>query len=174
MKKTDLKHNLRIKKPKIDSTVFIAKGAQVIGDVVLNPYSSIWYNSVLRADINNIIIGSRSNIQDNCTLHLENNKGILVGDDVTIGHNVILHGCTIGDGALIGMGSIIMNGVKIGRGATIGAGALIIDNTTIPDYCVAVGAPVRVIKKQTEKAYIENVKWAQKYVELAKVHKDQI
>ena len=174
MKKTDLKHNLRIKKPKIDSTVFIAKGAQVIGDVVLNPYSSIWYNSVLRADINNIIIGSRSNIQDNCTLHLENNKGILVGDDVTIGHNVILHGCTIGDGALIGMGSIIMNGVKIGRGATIGAGALIIDNTTIPDYCVAVGAPVRVIKKQTEKAYTENVKWAQKYVELATLHKDQI
>ena len=174
MKKTDLKHELRIKKPKIDSTVFIAKGAQVIGDVVLNPYSSIWYNSVLRADINNIIIGSRSNIQDNCTLHLENNKGILVGDDVTIGHNVILHGCTIGDGALIGMGSIIMNGVKIGRGATVGAGAVIMENITIPDYCVVVGVPGKIIKKQTEKAYTENVKWAQKYVKLAALHKNQI
>jgi len=174
MKKTDLKHNLRIKKPKIDSTVFIAKGAQVIGDIVIKPYSSIWYNSVLRADINDIIIGSRSNIQDNCTLHLENNQGIMIGDDVTIGHNVILHGCTISDGALIGMGSIIMNGVKIGKGATIGAGAVIMENITIPDYCLAVGVPGRVIKKQTEKAYIENVKWAQKYVELAKVHKDQI
>ena len=89
---------------------------------MLKEDSSVWYNCVLRADINKIHIGGRSNIQDNSTIHLENDLGVIVGNDVTVGHNVILHGCAIGDGALIGMGAIIMNGVQIGKGAIVGAG----------------------------------------------------
>ena len=132
MDKTDLKDNITIKTPDIDSTAFIADGARVIGDVMLKKDSSVWYNSVVRADINSIVIGERSNIQDNSVVHLENDQGVIVGSDVTIGHNVILHGCTIGDGVLVGMGAIIMNGVNIGKGSVIGAGAVIKQNMIIP------------------------------------------
>ncbi len=173
MDKTELNKNTRIKTPKLDPTSFIAKGAKIIGDVTLKPHSSIWYNCVLRADINTIIIGERSNIQDNSTIHLENDQGVLVGNDVTVGHNVILHGCTIEDGALVGMGAIVMNGVKIGKGAVIGAGAVLMENMVVPDYSVAVGIPGKIIKKLTNQTYIENVRWAKKYVKLAKLHKEQ-
>ena len=125
MEKTQLKEDLKITTPNIANSAFVAKGAKVIGSVILKSYSSVWYNCVLRADINKIIIGKRSNIQDNSTIHLENDQGVKVGNDVTVGHNVILHGCSIKDGALIGMGAIIMNGVKVGKGSVIGAGSVI-------------------------------------------------
>ena len=128
---------------------------------------------VLRADINTIIIGERSNIQDNSTIHLENDQGVEVGNDVTVGHNVILHGCSVKDGALIGMGAIIMNGVKVGKGSIIGAGSVIMEQMIIPDYSVVVGIPGKIIKTRTEKAYQENIKWAKKYVQLSKIHKNQ-
>ena len=134
MDKTQLKDNVIIKTPQIDETAFIAPGARVVGDVILKPHSSIWYNTVARADINQITIGERSNIQDNSVIHLENDQGVVIGNDVTIGHNAIIHGCTIHDGALIGMGSIIMNGATIGKGAVIGAGALIKENMHVSDY----------------------------------------
>ena len=173
MEKTQLKEDLKIATPNIANSAFVAKGAKVIGSVTLKSHSSVWYNCVLRADINKIIIGERSNIQDNSTIHLENDQGVKVGNDVTVGHNVILHGCSIKDGALIGMGAIIMNGVKVGKGSVIGAGSVIMEQMIIPDYSVVVGIPGKIIKTRTEKAYKENVKWAKKYVQLSKIHKNQ-
>ncbi len=173
MKKTQLKENIKIAKPNISPDAFIADGAKIIGDVTLKKDSSVWYNSVLRADINKITIGERSNIQDNSTIHLENDQGVIVGNDVTVGHNVILHGCTIGDGALIGMGAIIMNSVQIGKGAIIGAGSVIMEQKVIPNYSVVIGIPGKIIKTNTNFAYRENVQWAKKYVQLARIHRNQ-
>ena len=174
MEKSQLRKDLKIGTPNLHPTSFIAKGAKIIGDVELKSYASVWYNSVLRADINKIIIGERSNIQDNSTIHLENDLGVQVGNDVTVGHNVILHGCTIENGALIGMGSIIMNGVKVGKGSIIGAGSVITEKMIIPDFSVVVGIPGKIIKTIKEDSIIDNIKWAKKYVELAKIHKKQL
>ena len=171
MEKSDIRDNVTIKTPQIDETAFIADGARVIGDVILKAESSIWYNTVARADINQIVIGERSNIQDNSVIHLENDQGVLVGNDVTVGHNAIIHGCTIGDGALIGMGAIIMNGVSIGKGAVVGAGAVVKENMIVNDYELVVGVPAKVVKTLSSSTYDDNVKWAKKYVQLANIHK---
>jgi len=172
MDKTELKTNLKIKNPNIHETSFIAQGAQIIGDVKLEKDSSVWYNSVLRADINKIVIGKRSNIQDNSVVHLENDQGVYVGNDVTVGHNVTLHGCSVDDGVLIGMGAIIMNGVNIGKGSVIGAGAVIKQNTNIPKYSLVLGVPAKIVKKLDKETYRQNVKWAKKYVQLANIHRE--
>ena len=173
MEKFELNDNVRIKKPQINNTAFIADGAKVIGDVIMKSESSIWYNTVARADINQIIVGERTNIQDNSVLHLENDQGVIIGNDVTIGHNAIIHGCTIDDGALIGMGSIIMNGAIIGRGAVVGAGAVVTENMHVPGLGLVVGLPGKVVKILPEDTYDKNIKWAKKYVQLAKIHKSQ-
>ncbi len=171
MDKTDLRKNVTIKTPRVHSTAFVADGARIIGDVTLKKDSSIWYNSVVRADINSIVIGERSNIQDNSVIHLENDQGVIVGNDVTVGHNVILHGCTVGDGVLVGMGAIIMNGVDIGKGSVIAAGAVIKQNMIIPNNSLVVGVPGKIVKENSTQVYDQNVKWAKKYVELANVHR---
>jgi len=173
MEKFELNDNVIIKTPQINESAFIADGARVIGDVIMKSESSVWYNTVVRADINQIIVGKRSNIQDNSVLHLENDQGVIIGNDVTIGHNAIIHGCTIGDGALIGMGSIIMNGAIIGKGAVVGAGAIVTENMHVPDLGLVVGLPGKVIKKLPEDTYDKNVKWAKKYVQLATIHKSR-
>ncbi len=172
MEKSDIRDNVTIKTPQIHESAFIADGARVIGDVILKAESSIWYNTVARADINQIVIGERSNIQDNSVIHLENDQGVLVGNDVTVGHNAIIHGCTIGDGALIGMGAIIMNGVSIGKGAVVGAGAVVKENMIVNDYELVVGVPAKVVKTLSSSTYDDNVKWAKKYVQLANIHKN--
>ena len=172
MEKSDIRDNVTIKTPQIHESAFIADGARVIGDVILKAESSIWYNTVARADINQIVIGERSNIQDNSVIHLENDQGVLVGNDVTVGHNAIIHGCTIGDGALIGMGAIIMNGVSIGKGAVVGAGAVVKENMIVNDYELVVGVPARVVKTLSSSTYDDNMKWAKKYVQLANIHKN--
>ncbi|OUX20346.1 MAG: hypothetical protein CBE10_03380 [bacterium TMED250] len=173
MEKFELNDNVIIKKPQVNDTAFIADGAKVIGDVTMKSESSVWYNTVLRADINQIIVGERTNIQDNSVLHLENDQGVAIGNDVTIGHNAIIHGCTIDDGALIGMGSIIMNGAVIGKGAVVGAGAIVTENMHVPALGLVVGLPGKVIKTLPDDTYDKNIKWAKKYVQLAKIHKSQ-
>ena len=172
MEKSDIRDNVTIKTPQIHESAFIADGARVIGDVILKAESSIWYNTVARADINQIVIGERSNIQDNSVIHLENDQGVLIGNDVTVGHNAIIHGCTISDGALIGMGAIIMNGVSIGKGAVVGAGAVVKENMIVNDYELIVGVPAKVVKTLSSSNYDDNVKWAKKYVQLANIHKN--
>ena len=173
MEKTELREDLKIKTPTIHESAFIAEGARIIGDVTLMQDSSIWYNTVARADINKIVVGERSNVQDNSVIHLENDQGVIIGNDVTIGHNAIIHGCTIGDGALIGMGAIIMNGVTIGKGAVVGAGAVVKENMQVADHELIVGVPGNIVKTLPKEIMEQNIKWAGKYVKLARVHRDQ-
>ena len=173
MEKSDLSPDVSIKSPQIHETAYVAEGAQVIGDVILKADSSIWYNTVCRADINRIVIGERTNIQDNSVIHLENDQGVLVENDVTVGHNAIIHGCSIADGALIGMGAIIMNGAVIGKGVVIGAGAVVKEDMVIPDFSLVVGVPGKIVKTLSPETYDENVKWAAKYVELANIHRNK-
>ena len=173
MEKSDLSPDVSIKSPQIHETAYVAEGAQVIGDVILKADSSIWYNTVCRADINRIVIGERTNIQDSSVIHLENDQGVLVENDVTVGHNAIIHGCSIADGALIGMGAIIMNGAVIGKGAVIGAGAVVKEDMVIPDFSLVVGVPGKIVKTLSPETYDDNVKWAAKYVKLANVHRNK-
>ena len=172
MKKTDLEKNLIIKKPKIHKSVFIAAGAKIIGNVIIKENSSIWYNTVVRGDINKILIGKKTNIQDNSVLHVENDTGIIIEDYVTVGHNSILHGCKISQGVLVGMGAIIMNEASIGKGSIIGAGSLIKEKMIIPDYSVVVGIPGKIIKQNKPDILKKNIAWATKYVKLSNLHRE--
>ena len=172
MDKTELRDSVTIKDPQIHETAFIAPGAHIVGDVILKKDCSVWYNTVARADINQIVIGERSNIQDNSVIHLENDQGVIIEDDVTIGHNAIIHGCTIKNGALIGMGAIIMNGATIGRGAVVGAGAVVKENMLVKDHELVVGVPGKVVKTLSKEVMEQNIQWARKYVKLAKLHKN--
>ena len=136
--------------PKIHPTVFIAPGAMLIGDVTIGEDSGVWFNCVLRADIDRIEVGARSNIQDGTVIHLDTGIPTIIGDDVTIGHAAIIHACTIGDGALIGMGAIILSGAKIGEEAIVAAGTLVREGQEIPPRSVAMGVPAQVRRETTE------------------------
>ena len=129
-----------------DGSAYIAPGAQVIGQVVMDPDSSIWFNAVLRADNEPIHLGQGSNIQDGVVCHVDPGFPLTIGADVTIGHMALLHGCTIGDGSLVGMGAVILNGAKIGRDCLIGANALITEGKEIPDRSLVMGQPGKVVR----------------------------
>ncbi|MGO9360916.1 MAG: gamma carbonic anhydrase family protein [Xanthobacteraceae bacterium] len=129
-----------------DGQYFIADSAEVIGHVRLGANASIWFGSVLRGDNELIDIGEGSNVQDNCTFHTDPGFPMTIGRGCTIGHRVVLHGCTIEDGALIGMGAIVMNGARIGKGCVVGAGAVITEGKSFADYSLIVGAPAKVIR----------------------------
>lgn len=133
-----------MKTPDIHPSAFVAPGAVVRGEVYLAENSSVFYNAVLRGDRAPISIGEGTNIQDNCVVHVEYDLPVTVGKNVTVGHGAILHGCTVGDETLIGMGAIVLNGAQIGKSCLIGAGALVTQNAVIPDGCMAVGSPARV------------------------------
>jgi carbonic anhydrase/acetyltransferase-like protein (isoleucine patch superfamily) len=125
---------------------YIAPGARVIGDVTLAEEVGIWFNAVLRGDNEPIVIGPGSNVQDGCVFHTDPGFPMILGADVTVGHCAILHGCTIGDGTLIGMGAVVLNGAKIGKGCLIGANALVTEGKEIPDHSMVVGQPAKVIR----------------------------
>ena len=125
---------------------FIADTATVIGKVRLHDSASVWFGAVLRGDNEWIEIGENSNVQDNATCHTDPGFPLSIGKNCTVGHNVILHGCTLEDGALVGMGSIVMNGAKIGRGSVVGAGAVITEGKEFPEHSLIIGAPARVIR----------------------------
>jgi gamma-carbonic anhydrase len=154
--------------PQADKSVFIAPGASVIGQVTIGPESSIWFNCVVRGDVNWIKIGARTNIQDLSVVHVDSGGWpTTVGDDVTVGHRVILHGCTLADRVLVGMGSVVMNGVRIGEDAIIGAGSLVTENTIIPPRTLSLGSPCKVKRDLTEEE-IQMIKLsALHYAELA-------
>ena len=130
-----------------DDEYWIAPGATVLGNVILKKNASVWFGAVLRGDNDPITIGENSNVQDNSVLHTDHGSPLTVGANVTIGHMVMLHGCTIGDGALIGIGSIILNGTTIGKNCLIGAGTLIGENKQIPDNSMVLGSPGRVVRE---------------------------
>jgi len=132
--------------PVIDKKTYIADGAHVIGKATIKEYSSIWFNTVVRADVNYIEIGKYTNIQDNSVVHVSNDYPAIIGDYVTIGHNAVVHACKIEDHCLIGMGSIIMDGAVIGRGSIVAAGAVVKKEQVIPPFSVVAGIPAKVIK----------------------------
>jgi len=151
--------------PNIDTTAFIAETAVIVGEVEVGPESSIWYNVVARGDVNFIRIGARSNIQDLSMLHVTHKKGpgdpgapLIIGDEVTVGHSVTLHGCTIEKGAFIGMQAIVMDKVVVGEGALVGARALVTEGTVIAPHTLWVGAPAKYKRDLTP----EEIAWLQK------------
>ncbi|MCP4050119.1 MAG: gamma carbonic anhydrase family protein [bacterium] len=158
-----------MKKPEINKKTFIAKGTQITGDVRTEADASIWYNCVLRADISKISVGKRTNIQDGSVVHVDYDLPCIIGNDVTIGHNCILHSCIIEDGCLIGMGAILLNGAHIKKGAVIGAGAIVKENTIVEKNMLAVGVPAKTVK-EIQDSYNKNLDHAKKYVTLSKKH----
>jgi carbonic anhydrase/acetyltransferase-like protein (isoleucine patch superfamily) len=136
--------------PSIHPTVYVAPGARIIGDVKIGEGSSIWFNTVLRGDEGPITIGSRVNIQDGCTGHQYSGCPLVLEDDVSVGHNVILHGCIVRKGALVGMGSILLDGAEIGEYAFIGAGTLVPPGKKIPPRTMVMGSPAKVIRELTD------------------------
>ena len=153
--------------------VFIAANTVLTGDVTLGKDSAVWFNTVIRGDEAKVIIGDRTNVQDNCTLHVNEHYPLSIGNDVTIGHNAIVHGCTVGDGTLIGMGAVILNGAKIGSHCLIGAGALVTENAEIPDGSLVIGMPGKVKRELTEEEQAGVLKNAEVYVEEAKKYKEK-
>lgn len=152
---------------KIAESVFLAPGAQVVGDVKVGANSSIWYNAVLRGDTNPIVIGENTNVQDNTVLHVNRNRGLYIGNNVTIGHGAIVHGCTVGNNVLIGMGSIILDGVEIEDYCIIGAGSLVTANKVIPEGSMVYGNPAKVIRMLTEEEKESILVSARNYCEVA-------
>ena len=151
-------------KPKFGPGVYIAPGAVVLGDVALGRFTSIWCNAVLRGDLNRIVVGHHSNIQDNCVLHMADDIPCVVGNYVTVGHSAILHACTVEDEVLIGMGSTILDGSRIGRQSLVGAQALVTPRTKIPPGSLVLGSPAKVVRPLT-KAERHSLKGlAEKYV----------
>ncbi|MCK4232749.1 gamma carbonic anhydrase family protein [candidate division WOR-3 bacterium] len=149
---------------------FIAAGAHLIGQVELGEFSSVWYNAVLRGDINYIKIGRETNIQDNCVLHVTHELPVIIGDRVTVGHGAVVHGCEIADDCLIGMGAIILDGAKIGKGSVIAAGAVVRERMEVPPHSLVVGIP-GTIKRTLDPSTIEMIREAgRSYVELTKEH----
>ena len=152
------------KKPRLGKGVYIATSGIVLGDVKLGDHSSVWYNAVLRGDINRIVVGHHTNIQDNAVLHLADDFPCLLGNYVTVGHSAIVHACKIGDEVLIGMGAIILDGAVIGAQSLIGAQALVTQGTKIPPGSLVLGAPAKVVRKLTPKERSGLKYWADKYV----------
>lgn len=138
------------KRPIIGERVFLAEGARLIGDVEIGDDSSVFYNAVLRADLAEIRVGKRTNIQDNVSVHLSMGVGVHIGDDVTIGHNAVVHACDIEDNVLVGMGAIVMDGARIRRNSVVAAGALVPQGKEYPEGSLIVGAPARVARTLTD------------------------
>jgi carbonic anhydrase/acetyltransferase-like protein (isoleucine patch superfamily) len=157
--------------PQISDTAFIADYVTITGDVQIGDYSSIWYNTVIRGDVAPTIIGNKVNIQDNSVLHQSPNNPLIIEDEVTVGHQVILHSCIIRKKALIGMGSIILDGAEIGEGAFIGAGSLVPQGKKIPPNTLAFGRPAKVIRELTEEDIKEMERISREYVEKGQYYK---
>ncbi|MEA2103796.1 MAG: gamma carbonic anhydrase family protein [Candidatus Cloacimonadota bacterium] len=154
--------------PKIGKNVFIASGAKIIGDVEIADSCSIWFNAVIRGDVNYIKIGKRTNIQDNCVLHVTGKTAPLnIGSNVTIGHNVILHGCSIEDNCIIGSGAIIWDGATIAEGSVVGAGAVVLANFKAPSRSLILGMPAKVKTQVPDEKYQGIIDSAEHYVKYA-------
>ncbi len=152
----------------IHESVTTFPGSHIIGDVKIGENSSVWYNAVIRGDRSAIVIGKNSNIQDNCVIHCADNLTTILGDNVSVGHGAILHGCEIGDNVLIGMNATVLNGAKIGKGSIIGAGALVTEGKEFPDESLILGVPGKLIRQLNSEEVDQIKKNALIYVDLAK------
>lgn len=157
------------KRPELGRGVFLAETCAVIGDVVIGEETSIWYGTVVRGDVMPIRIGARTSIQDNSVIHVTSGfSGTIIGNDCTVGHNAIIHACTVEDLCLIGMGSIILDGAVIGKGSLVGAGALVTPGTVIPPGSLVIGSPAKVKRPINDKEREQITYGAQHYVELTR------
>ena len=145
--------------PDVSRAAFVAENATVCGDVVLGEDSSVWFGAVMRAESEPMRIGPRTNIQDNVTVHIDNGYPVTIGDDVTVGHNAVVHGCTVENGALIGMGSTVLNGAVIGEGSVVAAGALVLEGTVVPPNSLVAGVPAKVKKTFTPKEVAQRISY---------------
>ncbi|MFD8937610.1 gamma carbonic anhydrase family protein [Streptomyces sp. NPDC059578] len=160
------------KDPEVDPGAFVAPTAVVIGDVTVRTGASVWYGAVLRGDCGPIVIGADSNVQDNCTVHVDPGFPVTVGERVTIGHNAVVHGCTVGDDALIGMGATVLNGAVIGAGSLVAAGALVPQGMEVPAGSLVAGVPAKVRRPLTEEERAGITRNGALYGELAGAHRD--
>ncbi len=159
--------------PRLHEKVFVEESAMVIGDVEIGEQSSVWFNAVIRGDVNYIRIGKRTNVQDNSTLHVTKDIfPLIIGSDVTIGHSVILHGCAVRDRCLIGMGSIILDNADIGDDSIIGAGALVTEGMKVPAGSLVLGVPGKIVRPLRAEEIARIAKSALNYIEYAKNYKD--
>ena len=160
--------------PDVEKAAFVAPSGDVIGDVVLGKDASVWFNVTIRGDMAPIRIGENTNIQDNSVVHVDTDTPTHIGNDVTVGHSAILHGCTIGDKSLIGMGAIVLSNAVIGNECVVGAGALVTENKRFPDRSLIIGSPARSIRTLTDED-VEKLKGsAARYVEKAKATKKSV
>ena len=157
--------------PQIPDSAWVADSAQVMGNVALGEDASVWFGVVIRGDNAPISIGRRTNVQDLSVLHTDFDKPLTLGDDVTIGHQVMLHGCTIGDGSLIGIGAIVLNGAKIGKGCLVGAGSLVTEGKEFPDGSMIMGSPAKVVRELTPEQLSGLMRSAESYVQNARRYK---
>jgi carbonic anhydrase/acetyltransferase-like protein (isoleucine patch superfamily) len=153
---------------------FIAHNATVVGSVVIHNRASLWFNVVARGDNDVITIGERSNIQDGAVLHVDPGVPLTLGKNVSVGHLAMLHGCTIGDGTLVGIGSVIMNHVVVGRGSLIGAGTLLPEGKNIPDGVLVLGSPGKVIRELKQEEKDDMLKIAESYVQRSRLFREQM
>ena len=149
----------------IHESTYIADGAIVLGDVKAGADSSIWFHATVRADREKITIGTGSNVQDNAVVHVDKGFPVSIGDNVTIGHSAVIHGCSIGSNTLVGMGAIVLNGARIGRNCIVGAGALVPQNMLVPDGSLVIGCPGRIVRQVTEQEIEANRRNAAAYAE---------
>lgn len=155
--------------PTVPASVFVDETAVVIGDVVIGEDSSVWFNSVVRGDVHFIRIGRRTNVQDLCLLHVTHDTyPLVIGDEVTVGHHVVLHGCTVKDRVLVGMGAIVMDGAVIGEDSIVGAGALVTEGTVVPPKSLILGAPAKVRRPVTDAELAWIKESAENYVRYAR------
>jgi carbonic anhydrase/acetyltransferase-like protein (isoleucine patch superfamily) len=160
--------------PTIEENVFIAPGAMVIGNVTLREGASVWYNTVIRADTSPIVIGRRTNIQDNCTLHVDDDAPLTIGDRCTIGHGAVIHGATLGDQVLVGMKAVVLSHARIGARTMIGACALVGEHKDIPEGVLMLGMPAKYARELTEAELDNLVSSAEEYYERALQHMKSI
>ena len=161
-------------KPNIFKDVYIAKSADIIGDVTLSSGANVWFNTVLRGDINRILIGENTNVQDLSILHVTREHDVVVGKNVTIGHSVTLHGATIGDGSLIGMGATILDGATIGKNSLVAAGSLVSPGKSFPDGSFIIGSPAKLKRALTAEEIEQFSNHYKSYVKNAKDFKDEL
>ncbi|HZW69182.1 MAG TPA: gamma carbonic anhydrase family protein [Pseudogracilibacillus sp.] len=159
--------------PKIHESAYIAKNATIIGDVEIGEESSVWFQTVIRGDVAPTKIGKRVNIQDLSLIHQSPNMPVIIEDDVTVGHKVMLHACTIRKNALVGMGATVLDGAEVGKGAFIGAGSLVTPGTKIPPNTLALGSPARVVRDLNEKDLSEMKRIRAGYVEKGQYYKQE-
>ncbi|WP_091500632.1 gamma carbonic anhydrase family protein [Microbacterium sp. cf332] len=157
-------------RPIIDPTALVAAGARIVGDVVIGPGASVWYNAVLRGDRSTIAVGPRSNVQDGVVIHSDAESPVSVGADVSIGHNAVVHGCTIEDGCLIGMNSTVLSGAVVGTGSLVAGGAVVLEGTVVPPGSLVAGVPARVRRPLTDDERAGLRRNAETYLALSAEH----